>query len=190
MTQICARCESQSIVKDYDYGRHCEYQKCQMCGSEKFKEKEIAITGNPIIDDFSANYKVGIKKGIAVAVPVKEEDPMRSLPDEQIKKVEELTLSGMSNGEINRETGIDIRTVGRYVKAYYERTGQKKPEQRSGNKKGKRVDIKYGEEGVLERETVKTIENLIVSYQVQVNHYQGKIDSLKEVARLLRSEAA
>lgn len=41
------------------------------------QEEELPDTGNPIIDDFRKNYRVGTRKGIPIAIPLKkEEKPM------------------------------------------------------------------------------------------------------------------
>lgn len=162
----CERCGG-SIIKDYDYAEHIEYLRCLSCGTPH---------GIPTKEE---------SKDIKTEKELK--DNMRTLPEDVVKRIEELTLKGLSNGEIVIETGVNARTVGRYVKEYYSKTGEEKPIVKLGKKKALRVDIKYGEEGKAEREAIKPLEDLIRTYQVTINIYKEKVLTLQSTIVKLKS---
>jgi transposase len=124
MTQICARCESQSIVKDYDYGRHCEYKKCQMCGSEKFKEKDLSKVTQNIPKIIPSVVKI-----------VKKEEPMNMLSPEKIEIIEKEIQDGTSVRKLMKSAGIAKETARKYLNEHYEKTGEPRPENRGGSER-------------------------------------------------------
>jgi transposase-like protein len=109
MTQICARCESQSIVKDYDYGRHCEYKKCQMCGSEKFKEKDLSKVTQNIPKIIPSVVKI-----------VKKEEPMNKIDPEKAALIIEKTKEGKGYRTIAKEVDIAKGTAQKHIREYKE----------------------------------------------------------------------
>jgi hypothetical protein len=129
-----------------------------------------------------------------------EENEMNQLSTERIQRIEELAVAGMSNRQIAKDVGTTKATVGIYVDAYYNRTGQERtrkkwertnPREAKGQEETKETNGVSDGFGELpedlpvykKTEATESIDTLIVKLEEDLK-------ALYLVRELLRKEAA